>query len=174
MNVRAKRWSWFGLMFLSASAWAGSEFRPGEVWLDTGGKPIQAHSGGILVGGTYAGNPIVGQTQALADQAFFTCLVRGYAPAGICYLSAFNDWRTRDSNLTDRPTPMHRPPRRRFGRPLTRGRPIQDGCLSTSLTTVPTKDRQANGRFVSTPPNASRPPLWIRTWMDCSREPTAT
>jgi hypothetical protein len=38
-------------MFLSASAWAASEFRPGEVWLDTGGKPIQTHGGGILVSG---------------------------------------------------------------------------------------------------------------------------
>ena len=38
-------------MLLSASAWAASEFRPGEVWLDTTGKPIQAHGGGILVSG---------------------------------------------------------------------------------------------------------------------------
>lgn len=27
---------------------AAKEFRPGEVWLDTEGKPIQAHGGGIL------------------------------------------------------------------------------------------------------------------------------
>ena len=32
----------------SAAADAQSEFRPGEVWLDTDGKPIQAHSAGIL------------------------------------------------------------------------------------------------------------------------------
>ena len=31
-----------------------SQFVPGEVWLDTNGKPIQAHGGGILVrGNTY-------------------------------------------------------------------------------------------------------------------------
>jgi WD40 repeat protein len=54
----------------------------------------------ILVagGGNYVGNPIVSQTQALADRAFFTCLVRGYKRSEIRYLSAFNDWRTRDSN----------------------------------------------------------------------------
>ncbi len=26
-----------------------AEFRPGEVWLDTSGQPVQAHGGGILV-----------------------------------------------------------------------------------------------------------------------------
>lgn len=54
----------------------------------------------ILVagGGNYVGNPIVDQTQALADRVYFTCLVRGYRPNEIRYLSAFNDWQTRDSN----------------------------------------------------------------------------
>jgi hypothetical protein len=34
--------------------WSDSEFRPGEVWLDSGGKPIQAHGGGIMIDhGTY-------------------------------------------------------------------------------------------------------------------------
>ncbi|MGH7952006.1 MAG: glycoside hydrolase family 43 protein [Limisphaerales bacterium] len=40
------------LLFLSAlTAWANSEFRPGAVWNDTDGNPIQAHGGGILVRG---------------------------------------------------------------------------------------------------------------------------
>lgn len=33
---------------------ANTEFRPGEVWRDTDGKPIQAHGGGVLFAdGTY-------------------------------------------------------------------------------------------------------------------------
>lgn len=54
----------------------------------------------ILVagGGDYVGNAIASQTQALADRAFFTMLVRGYRPEDIMYLSAFDDWDTRDSN----------------------------------------------------------------------------
>jgi len=44
----------FGILWLSAGAWAASEFRSGEVWLDAGGKPIQAHGGGVLLrGDTY-------------------------------------------------------------------------------------------------------------------------
>jgi hypothetical protein len=37
--------------FVLGQAWAhaAAEFRPGETWLDTAGKPIQAHGGGILV-----------------------------------------------------------------------------------------------------------------------------
>ncbi len=39
---------------LLAATGARAEFRPGEVWLDTAGQPIQAHSAGILVkGNTY-------------------------------------------------------------------------------------------------------------------------
>ncbi len=42
------------LVLVAAAAGAQSEFRPGEVWLDTDGKPIQAHSAGILLrDGTY-------------------------------------------------------------------------------------------------------------------------
>jgi len=54
----------------------------------------------ILVsgGGNFAGNPIITQTQSLADRAFLTCLVRGYKRNEIRYLSAFDDWQTRDSN----------------------------------------------------------------------------
>ncbi|MEI8372875.1 MAG: glycoside hydrolase family 43 protein [Planctomycetota bacterium] len=37
------------LLLVATTAWAQSEFRPGEVWLDTDGKPIQAHGGGILL-----------------------------------------------------------------------------------------------------------------------------
>lgn len=33
----------------TASAAEKSQFRPGEVWLDGGGQPIQAHGGGVLV-----------------------------------------------------------------------------------------------------------------------------
>jgi hypothetical protein len=40
---------WLGAALLCLNAWAGPEFRPGEVWLDTSGDPIQAHGGGILV-----------------------------------------------------------------------------------------------------------------------------
>lgn len=41
-------------LFLAASllpfiAWSKPEFRPGKVWLDTSGQPIQAHGGGILL-----------------------------------------------------------------------------------------------------------------------------
>jgi hypothetical protein len=39
----------FGILFLHFTVWAASEFRPGEVWNDAGGQPIQAHGGGILV-----------------------------------------------------------------------------------------------------------------------------
>jgi hypothetical protein len=41
--------SWLGAGWLCLGVWAGPVFRPGEAWLDTGGKPIQAHGGGILV-----------------------------------------------------------------------------------------------------------------------------
>jgi hypothetical protein len=38
------------LVLVAAAAGAQSEFRPGEVWLDTDGKPIQAHSAGNRLG----------------------------------------------------------------------------------------------------------------------------
>jgi hypothetical protein len=42
------------LASLSADAPPSREIRPGQVWLDTGGKPINAHGGGMLHhGGTY-------------------------------------------------------------------------------------------------------------------------
>lgn len=44
-----KRRLWLGMLMLHTSLGAASEFRPGEVWLDTEGQPIQAHGGGILV-----------------------------------------------------------------------------------------------------------------------------
>jgi len=54
----------------------------------------------ILVsgGGNFTGSGIGPQTQALADQAFFTFDVRGCQLDEIQYLSAFDDWPTRDSN----------------------------------------------------------------------------
>jgi hypothetical protein len=52
----------------------------------------------VAGGGNFFGNPIVEQTQALADRAFLTSLIRGYRPEEVFYLSAFNDWATRDSN----------------------------------------------------------------------------
>jgi WD40 repeat protein len=81
----------------------GSEDGTARLWSaftgQTGGSAFSADKF-ILVagGGNYIGNPIISQTQALADRAFFACLVRGYQRNEIRYLSAFNDWRTRDSN----------------------------------------------------------------------------
>jgi hypothetical protein len=41
-------------ILLSIASGSNEEFRPGEVWLDSAGKPIQAHGGGIMFsGGTY-------------------------------------------------------------------------------------------------------------------------
>ena len=41
-----------GVAALSAAAY--DSFRPGQEWLDTDGKPIQAHGGSIIVvDGTY-------------------------------------------------------------------------------------------------------------------------
>jgi WD40 repeat protein len=57
----------------------------------------------VAGGGNYTGNPIVQQTQALADQTHLTCLVRGYRHDEILYLSAFDDWQTRDANSDGRP-----------------------------------------------------------------------
>src|SRR5215510_12871443 len=37
------------VLFVSTFGLAASAFHPGEVWRDTGGSPIQAHGGGILV-----------------------------------------------------------------------------------------------------------------------------
>jgi hypothetical protein len=42
---KSLRWAF---VLPSLAALAGAEFRPGEVWLDTSGTPIQAHGGGIL------------------------------------------------------------------------------------------------------------------------------
>ena len=39
---------WLGLL-LCANALVAAEFKPGEVWLDTRGQPIQAHGGGLLL-----------------------------------------------------------------------------------------------------------------------------
>jgi WD40 repeat protein len=44
----------------------------------------------VAGGGDYIGNPIGPQTEALADQSYFTALVRGYRPDEIMYLSAFS------------------------------------------------------------------------------------
>jgi hypothetical protein len=50
--MKMNRFVRLGIVLLSASAWGAAEFRPGEVWLDTAGQPIQAHSGGILIQGS--------------------------------------------------------------------------------------------------------------------------
>jgi len=83
----------------------GGEDAMARLWSAFGGgggptSPTLSGDKFIIVsgGGNFIGNPIVGQTQALADRAFFTCLVRGYKRDEIRYLSAFNDWATRDSN----------------------------------------------------------------------------
>jgi WD40 repeat protein len=82
----------------------GSEDGTARLWTafaaGAAGGPALAGDKFILVagGGNYVGNPIVAQTQALADRAFFACLVRGYRRSEIRYVSAFNDWNTRDSN----------------------------------------------------------------------------
>jgi beta-xylosidase len=39
----------YAVLLLPFTALAAFEFRPGEVWLDTAGTPIQAHGGGIMV-----------------------------------------------------------------------------------------------------------------------------
>ena len=49
-------------------------------------------------GGTEDNNSIAFETQALADQAFNAFLSRGYTTDEIFFLSAFNDWQTRDMN----------------------------------------------------------------------------
>ena len=46
------RWLPWCLICASLTALAGTEFRPGEPWLDTAGNAIQAHGGGILVRGS--------------------------------------------------------------------------------------------------------------------------
>jgi hypothetical protein len=47
-------WKWLLPVLLGPALAANVEFRPGEVWLDAGGKPIQAHGGGIMSDrGTY-------------------------------------------------------------------------------------------------------------------------
>ncbi|MCX8036416.1 MAG: WD40 repeat domain-containing protein [Candidatus Sumerlaeia bacterium] len=66
--------------------------------VNTGDKVIL-----VAGGGNFVGNPIGPQTQALADRAFFTCLVRGYSHTDVQFLSAFPDWQTRDSNNDGRP-----------------------------------------------------------------------
>lgn len=38
-----------GVLAVAGSVFAGQEFRPGEVWLDTSNHPVQAHGGGILL-----------------------------------------------------------------------------------------------------------------------------
>ena len=49
------RKNWFSTLLALLSlvtveaAWAAPEFHPGTVWLDTDGKPIQAHGGGVLL-----------------------------------------------------------------------------------------------------------------------------
>ncbi len=50
MNTRILLFISF-IMAASAARAADGEFRPGEVWSDTDGTPIQAHSAGILVSG---------------------------------------------------------------------------------------------------------------------------
>ena len=49
MNIKTKWIVGFVLIVLAASARGALEIQPGEVWLDTNDKPIQAHGGGILV-----------------------------------------------------------------------------------------------------------------------------
>ena len=47
------RWGAAGAsLLLGAAAFAAPEFRPGEVWRDAAGQPIQAHGGGILARGS--------------------------------------------------------------------------------------------------------------------------
>ncbi|MGA2261943.1 MAG: glycoside hydrolase family 43 protein [Acidobacteriota bacterium] len=51
MNGRGEWAFWLMAVLLGTGTLSVSEFRPGEVWLDSEGKPIQAHGGGILVSG---------------------------------------------------------------------------------------------------------------------------
>lgn len=48
-SIPAFRLGCWSVALVHASLWAATEFRPGEVWLDSSGNPIQAHGGGILV-----------------------------------------------------------------------------------------------------------------------------
>ena len=45
--MNAARFRILGLLLL-AIVTAQAEFRPGEVWRDTNGNPIQAHGGGVI------------------------------------------------------------------------------------------------------------------------------
>ena len=79
----------------------GSEDGTARLWPGVSETPTGPAGDKFIIvsgGGNFMGNPIVSQTQALADRAFFTCLVRGYKRDEIRYLSAFGDWQTRDSN----------------------------------------------------------------------------
>lgn len=49
MRSDFKHAAWLGLLLFRTAVCANPEFRPGEVWLDTSGNPIQAHGGGILI-----------------------------------------------------------------------------------------------------------------------------
>lgn len=48
MNVISEKYSIFILLLAGVGLSSAGEFRPGETWLDTDGKSIQAHSGGLL------------------------------------------------------------------------------------------------------------------------------
>lgn len=48
MNIKIKFLSGLILIMLGQKAMGTTEFKPGEVWLDSDGKAIQAHGGGIL------------------------------------------------------------------------------------------------------------------------------
>ena len=103
--------------FLAATA-ARADFRPGEVWPDTDGKPIQAHSAGMLVDqGTYYW---YGEDKTLGDRN-----QRGIG----CYSSTdLQHWRNRglvlpkdamppefrDSGMVERPKVIFNPRTRRY------------------------------------------------------------
>lgn len=66
-----------------------------------GSQPVTRTADKVILvagGGNYPGNAIAGQTQAIADRAYFACLVRGYTHDEIKYLSAFDDWQSHDAN----------------------------------------------------------------------------
>lgn len=102
-------WKWLLPVFFGMGAFVNSEFRPGEVWLDAGGKPIQAHGGGIMIDrGTYYW---YGEDRTPGSKTSVSCYsstdLLNWKHEGVVFSHAALPADVRDSSFFERPKVLY-------------------------------------------------------------------
>jgi hypothetical protein len=94
------------------------EFEPGEVWLDTAGKPIQAHGGGILkVGGVYywyGEDKTLGNFNRTGIACYSSRDLYNWKPEGVVLPKDAMPAEFRDTGICERPKVLYNAKTRKY------------------------------------------------------------